>query len=169
MKSPQAHFVVVQLPTHVQLCDSMGCTTPGFSVPLHLLEFAQVHLYWIGDAIQPSHPLSSSSPPALNLSQHRGLFQWVSSSHQVAKILELQLQWDLGLISFKIDWLDLLAVEGTPKSLLQHTVRKNQFFGAQSSLWSNSHIRTRLLERPYPWLYKLLSAKWYLCLLCTIF
>ena len=168
MKSPQAHFVVVQLPSHVQFCSSMGCSTPGFWVPHHLLEFAQVHLYWVGDAIQPSYPLSSSSPPDLNLSQHQGLFQWVSSLHQVAKILELQLQWDLGLISFKTDWFDFLAVEGTLKSLLQHHSLKESILGAQS-LWSNSHIHTWLLERPYPWLYKLSSAKWYLCLLRTIF
>ena len=77
------------------------------------------------DAIQPSHPLSSPSPPAFNLSQHQVLFQWVSSSHQVARELELQLQqqsfqWILGLISFKIVWFYLLGVQGTLKSLLQH-------------------------------------------------
>ena len=65
------------------LCDPVDCSTPGF--PVHQLpELAQTHVHWVGDAIQPSHPLSSPSPPALNLSQHRGLFQWVSSSHQVA-------------------------------------------------------------------------------------
>ena len=75
--------------------------------------------------IQPSHPLSSPSPPAPNLSHHQGLFKWVSSSHQMAKILEFQLQHQpfneySGLISFRMDWLDLLAVQGTLKSLLQH-------------------------------------------------
>ena len=79
----------------------------------------------VSDAIQPSHPLSSPSPPALNLSQHQGLFKWVSSSHQVAKVLELQLQHQSfnehpGLISFRMKWLDLLAVQGTLKNLLQH-------------------------------------------------
>ena len=65
---------------------------PDFPVLHYLPELAQIHVHWVGDAIQPSHCLSSPSPPVLNLSQHRGLFQWVSSSHQVAKVLELQLQ-----------------------------------------------------------------------------
>ena len=74
------------------LCDPMDCSTPGFPVHHHLLELSQTHLHWVSDAIQPSHPLLSPSPPAFNLSQHQGLFQWVSSSHQVAKVLEFQLQ-----------------------------------------------------------------------------
>ena len=75
----------------VQLCDSTDCSMPGFPVHHQLPEFAQTHVHRVGDAIQPSHPLSSPSPPAFNLSQHQGLFQWVSSSHQVAKVLEFQL------------------------------------------------------------------------------
>ena len=67
------------------LHDPKDCSMPGFSVPHHLREFAQVHIQWIGDAIQPSHPLSPSSPSAFSLSQHQGLFQWVSCSRQVAK------------------------------------------------------------------------------------
>ena len=74
------------------LCNPMNYSTPGLSVHHQLPEFTQSHVHWVGDAIQPSHPTSSPSPPALNLSQHQGLFKWVSSSHQVAKILELQLQ-----------------------------------------------------------------------------
>ena len=74
------------------LCDPMNHSTPGLPVHHQLLEFTQTHVYWVGDAIQPSHPLSSPSPPALNLSQHQGLFKWVSSLHQVAKVLEFQLQ-----------------------------------------------------------------------------
>ena len=74
------------------LCDPMDCRTPGLSVPMHLPKFAQVHVCFIGDAIQPSHPLMLSSPPALNLSQHQGLFHWVSCSHQMTKILEFQHQ-----------------------------------------------------------------------------
>ena len=66
------------------LCSPMDRSTPGFPVHHHLLELAQTHVHWVGDAIQPSHPLSPPSPPALNLSQHQGLFQWVDSSHQVA-------------------------------------------------------------------------------------
>ena len=68
------------------LCNPMDCSTPGFPVLHHLPEFAQIHLHWVGDAIQPSHPLLSPSPPAFNLSQHQGLFQWVSSSPQAAKV-----------------------------------------------------------------------------------
>ena len=73
-------------------CDPMDCSTPGSSVLHSLLEFAQTHVRWVGDVIQPSHPLSPPSSPALNLSQHQGLFQWVGSSHKVTKVLELQLQ-----------------------------------------------------------------------------
>ena len=102
------------------------------------------HLHWVGDAIQPSHPLLSPYPPALNLSQHQGLFKWVSSLHQVAKVLEFQLQyqsfhWTLGLISFRIGWFDLLAVQRTLKNLLQHhsskasILRHSAFFIVQLS------------------------------------
>ena len=70
------------------LCNPMDCSTPGFLVPHHLPELAQTHVHWVGDTIRPSHPLSSPSPPAVNLSQHWGLFQWVSCSHQVADGIE---------------------------------------------------------------------------------
>ena len=69
------------------LCDPMNCSTAGLPVHHQLPEFTQTHVHWVGDAIQPSHPLSSPSPPTFSLSQHQGLFQWVSSSHQVAKVL----------------------------------------------------------------------------------
>ena len=74
------------------LCNPMNHSTPGLSVHHQLPESTQTHVHWVNDAIQPSHPLSSPSPPALYLSQHQGLFKWVSSSHQVAKLLEFQLQ-----------------------------------------------------------------------------
>ena len=74
------------------LCNSTDCSMPGFPVHHQLLAFTQTHVHWVGDAIQSSHSLSSPSPPTFNLSQHQGLFQWVSSSHQVAKVLEFQLQ-----------------------------------------------------------------------------
>ena len=76
----------------VWLCDPMDCSTSGFPVHHQLPEFTQTRVHWVGDAIQPSHPLSSPSPPAFSLSQHQGLFKWVSSCHQVAKVLEFQLQ-----------------------------------------------------------------------------
>ena len=74
------------------LCDPMDCSTPGLPVYHQLPELAQTYLHWVSNAIQPAHPLSSPSPPAFNLSQNQGLFQWVSSSYQVAKALEFQLQ-----------------------------------------------------------------------------
>ena len=74
------------------LCDPMNRSTPGLPVYHQLLEFTQIHVHRVGDAIQPSHPLSSPSPPAHNPSQHQSLFQWVNSSHEVAKVLEFQLQ-----------------------------------------------------------------------------
>ena len=78
--------------SYLTLCDPMNHSTPGLPVHHQLPESTQTHVHWVGDAIQPSHPLSSPSLPALNLSQHQGLFQWVSSSNQVAKVLEFQLQ-----------------------------------------------------------------------------
>ena len=68
------------------LCDPMDCSMPGLPVHHQLPEFTQTHVHWVSDAIQPSHPLSSPLPPTFNLSQHQGLFKWVSSSHQVAKV-----------------------------------------------------------------------------------
>ena len=122
MKSAQFSSATQSCPT---LCDSMDCSTPGLPVHHQLPEFTQMHVHWVGDAIQPSHTLMSPSPPAFNLSQHQGLFKWVSSLPQMTKVLEFQLhhqsfQWIFRLISFTIDWLDLLAVQGTLRSLLQH-------------------------------------------------
>ena len=74
------------------VCDPMDCSTPGFPVHHQLLELTQTHVHWVGDAIHPSHPLSSPFSPAPNPSQHQSLFHWVSSSHQVAKVLEFELQ-----------------------------------------------------------------------------
>ena len=87
--SVQFSSVAQSCPT---LCDPMNPSTPGLPVHHQLMEFIQTHVHWVSDAIQPSHPLSSPSPPAPNPSQHHSLFQWVSSWHQVAKVLELQLQ-----------------------------------------------------------------------------
>ena len=90
-------------------CDPMDCSMPGFPIPHQLPDLAQTHIHQVGDAIQPSHPLLSPSPLTFNLSQHEGLFQWVSSSHQVAKVLKLQLQhqsfWWIFRTDFFYDWL----------------------------------------------------------------
>ena len=98
---------------------------PGFPAHHQFLEFTQTHVHWVSDAIQPSHPLLPPSPPALTLSQHQGLFQWVSSMHQLAKLLSFSFNISPskehpGLMSFRMDWLDLLAIQGILKSLLQH-------------------------------------------------
>ena len=125
----------------------MNRSTPGLPVHDQLPEFAQTHVHRVGDAIQPCHPLSSPSPPAPNPSQHRGLFQWVNSSQEVAKVLEFQPQHQSSneqprLVSFRMEWLDLLAVQGTLKSLLQHHSSK------ASILWHSAFFTVRL-SHPY--------------------
>ena len=149
------------------LCDPMDCSTPGFLVHHQLPELPQTHVHRVGDAIQPSRPRSSPSPPAFSLSQYQGLFQWVSSSHHVAKVLELQLQhqslqwidswhqvakiselqhqsfqWIFRIFSFRIDWFDLLPVQGTVKSLLQHRSSK------ASVLWHSAFFMVQV-SHPY--------------------
>ena len=113
------------------LCNPTDGITPGFSVHHQFPELAQTHVQWVGDAILPSYPLSSPSPPAFNLSQHQGLFQWVSSSHQVLKYWSFSISLSSeysALISFTIDWFDFLAVQGTLKSLFQHHSPKASIF-----------------------------------------
>ena len=99
----------VQFNSGVQLCptfcDPMDCSTPGIPVHHQLPKLTQTHVHWVGDAIQGSHHLSSPSRPAFNLSQHQGLFKWVSSSHQVAKVLEFQLQYQSFQWLFRTDFL----------------------------------------------------------------
>ena len=128
-EQPLLCYYSVQFSSVVQLCpdlcDPMNHRTPGLPVHHQLPESTQTHVHWVGDAIQPSHSLLYPSPPALNLSQHQGLFQWVSSSHQMAKYWCFSFNISPsnehpGLISFRMDLLDLLAVQGTLKSLLQH-------------------------------------------------
>ena len=87
------------------LCDPMDCSTPGLPVHHQLPELTQIHVHWVRDVIQPSHPLLSPSPPTFNLSQHQGLFKWVSSSHQVAKVLEFQFQHQSFQWIFRTDFL----------------------------------------------------------------
>ena len=134
------------------LCDPMNCSTPGFPVLHYLPEFAQIHVHWVSDAIQLSHPLSPPSLFALN-PQHQGLSQWACPSHQGAKVLVFQLQhqsfqwifrtYPLGLTG----WIYLLS-KPLARVFFSITVWKHQFFFAQPSLWSNSHICTWILEKP---------------------
>ena len=106
------------------LCNPMECSTLVFPVHHQFPELSQTLVHRVSDVIQPSHTLSSPSPPAVNLSQQRGLFKWVSSLHEMARVWSFCFNISLsnehsGLISFRIDWLDLFAVQGTLKSLLQ--------------------------------------------------
>ena len=144
----------------VRLCDPMNYSTPGFPVPHHLLEFAQVHAHWVGDAIQPSHPL----PPysfAFNLSQHEGLFEWVSSSHQGAKVLQLQAS-DLpmnieGWFPLRLTASISLLSKGLSRVLSSTTIWKHQFVSAQPygsavtsvhDYWKNHSIDYIVLNGP---------------------
>jgi len=128
-------FSSVQLLSRVRLCDPVNLSTPGLPVHHQLLEFTQTHVHRVGDAIQPSHPLLSPSPPALNPSQHQSLFQWVNSSHEVAKILEFlasvfpkntqnwsPLEWT--------GWISLQS-KGLLRVFSNTTVQKHQFFRTQ--------------------------------------
>ena len=135
ISSVQFSSVAQSCPT---LWDPMNRSMPGLPVHHQLPEFTP------SDAIQSSHPLSSPSPPATNPSQNQSLFQWVNSSHEVAKVLEFKFsiipsKEIPGLISFRTDWLDFLEVQGTLKSLLQHhsskasVLRHSAFFIVQLS------------------------------------
>ena len=147
----------VQLSSVAQLClpicDPMDCSMPGFPVHHQLPELPQTHVHRVSDAIQPSHALSSLSPPAFNLCQHQGLFQWVSPLHQVAKVLEFQFKMKIPMNIqdwFPLGWTGWISLQskGLSRVFSNTTVQKHQFFGTQLSLWSNSHIHTWLLEKP---------------------
>ena len=118
-----------------------------------LPEFTQTHVHWAGDAIQPSHPLSSSSPSAFNLSQHQSLLKWVSSSHQVAKVLVSASASVLPMNTQDLSplgWTGWISTQskGLSRVFSNTTVQKHQFFGTQLSLESNCHIHIWLLEKP---------------------
>ena len=138
-----SHFSSV-VQSCLTLFNPMDCSMPGFPVHHQLPEITQIHVHPVGDAIWPSHTLTPTSP-ALSLSE--GLFQWVSSSHQVAKYWSFSFSISpsnkySGLISFRIDWFDFLAVQGTLKSLLQHHSSKASF------LWHSAFFLVQL-SHPY--------------------
>ena len=115
------------------LCNPMNCSTPGLPVHHQLLEFTETHVHRVSDAIQPSHPLSSPSPPAPNPSQNQSLFQWVNSSHEVAKVLEFQLQLPMNIQDwFLLGWTDWMSLQSKRLSRVfcNTTVQKHQFFSA---------------------------------------
>ena len=134
------------------LWDPMNCSMPGFPVHHQLPELTQTHAHRVSDAIQPSHPLLSPSP-AFSLSQHQGLFKWVSSSHQVAKVLVLQLQHQFPMNIqdwFPLGWTCWISLQskGLSRVFSNTRVQKYQFFSAQPSSQSNSHIHTWPQEKP---------------------
>ena len=140
------------------LCDPMNRSMPGHPIHYQLPEFTQTHCHRVGDTIQPSHPPSSPSPPALNLSQHQGLLKWVSSLHQVAESIGVSAS-TLVLPMNTQDWSPLgwtgwisLQSKGLARVFSNTTVQKHQFFGTQLSSQSNSHIHSWPLEKPQPWL-----------------
>ena len=142
--SVQVSSVAQSCPT---LCDPMNCSTPGLPVHHQLPEFTQTHVHRFNDAIQPSHPLLSPSPPAPNPSQHQSLFQWVNSSHEVPKYCSFSFsiipsKEHSGLISFRMDWLDLLAVQGTLKCLPQQ-------HSSKASILQCSALFTVQFSHPY--------------------
>ena len=148
--------LLLNMPTRLVMLGWMNHSTPGLPVHHQLLEFTQIHVHWVGDAIQPSHPLLFPSPPTPNPSQHQSLsnestvpMRWPkywSFSFSIIPSKEIP-----GLISFRTEWFDILAVQGTLKSL-NTTVHKHKFFGAQPSSQTKSHIHTWPQEKPYPWL-----------------
>ena len=149
IKLMAGQFSSVQL--YLTFCDPMDCSTPGFPVHYQPPELAQTHVHQVGDAIQPSHSLSSPSPPTFNLSQHQGLFpmsQLFASGGQSigvsasTSVLPMYIQdW------FPLGWISLQS-KGLSRVFSNTTVQKHQFFGAQLSLRSNSNMHTWLLEKP---------------------
>ena len=140
--------IIIQSLCRVRLCDPMDCSMPAFLALHYLPELAQNHVYWVGDAIQSSRPLSPPSPPALNLSQHQGLFQWVSSSNRSgqsigasawATVLPTNIQ-----SSFHLGLTGLISLQSKRLSRVfsNTTVQKDQFSSAQPSSQSNSYIHT---------------------------
>ena len=132
----------------------MDCSPPSFPVLHYFPEFTQTLGPWVSDTISPSHPLPPTSPFALNLSQHQGLFQWVNTlsggqstrASGSASVLPLNIQ---GWFPLGLTGLISLQYKGFSRIFISTTIQKHQFFGAQASLWSNPHMCTWLLEKPY--------------------
>ena len=181
----QGHNSVHQFSSVAQSCPTlcMNRSMPGLSVHHQLPESTQTHVPQVGDAIQLSHPLLSLSP-AFNLSQHQGPFKWVNSLHQVAKVLEFQLQhqsfqWTPKTDPFRMDWLDLLAVQGTLKSLLQYhsskasILRHSAFFTVQLSCMTTGKTialpRWTFVGKVMSLLFRFLLFEWVYKMLVIVF
>ena len=140
--SVQFSSVTQSCPT---LCDPMNCSTPGLPVHHQFPKFTQTHIHQVGDAIQPSHPLSTPLllpplPPSIRAFSNESTLRMRWPKYWSFSFSIIPSKEHPGLISFRMDWLDLLAVHGTLKSLFQHHTSKHQFFGTQHSSQSNSHI-----------------------------
>ena len=151
---PEKYFflVVVQSLSHIWLCNPMNCSMPDIAFHHYVPDFAQTQVHWVSDTIQPSHPLSSPFPPVLNLSEHEGLSKELTLSIKWPKYWSFSFSLHpsneySGLTSFRMNWLDLLAVQGLSRVFSNTTVQKHQLFGDQPSLWYNSHILIWLLEK----------------------
>ena len=135
------------------LCASTDCSMPGFPILHHLLEATQIHVHWVSDAIQPSYPLLPTSPFAFGLSQHSGSFSmsrlFISGGQSIgASASALALPMNIqGWFPLGLSGLISLLSKGLSRVFSSTTIQKHQFFDAQSSLWSNCHIRTWLLEK----------------------
>ena len=161
------HIYKFSLVTQVcpTLCDPMDCSTLGFPVHHQLPEFTQTRVHWVGDAIQPPHPLSSPSLPTFNLSQHQGLFQWnfsfsISPSNEYSGLISFFFSefFFFFLISFRMNRLDLLAAQETLKSLLQHIYKMASVLS--HSLWPCGLQSARLL---CPWILQETVLEWVIC------
>ena len=161
LRRGKGYIRLVQFSSIVQLCPTlcnpMNHSTPDLPVHHQLLESTQTYVHWVSDAIQPSHSLSSPSLLAVNLSQHKGL--WNESALHIRWPKYWSFSFNIspsnehpGLISFRMDWLDLLAVQGALKSPLQHHSSKAAILPCSAFFMSNSHIHTWLLEKPQLWL-----------------
>ena len=161
----QLSSVSLSCPT---LCNPMNCSKPGLPVHHQLLEFTQIHVHWLSDAIQPSHPLSSPFPPAPNPSQHKSfpmsqLFAWGGQSTGVSALASFLPKESLGWSPSEwTGWISLQS-KGLSRVFSNTTVQKPQFFSVQPSSQSNSHIHTWPQEKPKPWLDEPLLAMSCLC------
>ena len=183
-KKPQLHknkyivFLLISFccsvaQSRLTLCNSTDCSTPDLPVPHYLLKSAQVHLHCTGDAIHPSHPLSPPSPPAFSLSQHQGLFRWVSSLHQLVKVLEFQLQHLLFQWKFRVDFLsdwpawspccprDCEEPSPAPQSRSINALALSLLYGPALMSARDYWETTALADGP-------LSAKWHLSSYCAV-
>ena len=144
----------------------MDCSTPGFPVLHYLLGLVQTHVHWVSDAIQPSHPLLSSSPPDFNLSQHESFPMsrlFTSGGKKIGASASVLPKNNQDWFPFGLTGLISLQSKRLWRVFSNTTVRKHQLFHAQPPLWSNSHICTWLPEKPHVWLDRPLLEKWCLC------